>query len=123
MADDFIKREDALSLKKPFPNQKGMITLYRQYFIDPEAVEQLPAADVRPVVRGQWKRVDPRSTVVTFRCSECNYYAHMNATNFCPNCGADMRETCDSDSCPIHFPDEQQKYDPDEFFSAERGGK
>ena len=55
-------------------------------------IERLPAADVRPVVRGRWKRVDPRSTVVTFRCSECNYYAHMNATNFCPNCGADMRE-------------------------------
>ena len=32
-------------------------------------------------------------------------------------------ETCDSDSCPIHFPDEQPKYDPDEFFSAERSGK
>ena len=30
--------------------------------------------------------------------------------------------TCDGDSCPIHFPDEQQKYDPDKFFSAERGG-
>lgn len=52
----------------------------------------LSLPDVRPVVRGRWKRVDPRSTVVTFRCSECNYYAHMNATNFCPNCGADMRE-------------------------------
>ena len=53
---------------------------------------RIPNADVRPVVRGQWKRVDPRSTVVTFRCSECNYYAHMIATNYCPNCGADMRE-------------------------------
>ena len=46
--------------------------------------------DVAPVKRGRWKRVDPRSTVVTFRCSECNYYAHMNATNFCPQCGAMM---------------------------------
>ena len=52
----------------------------------------LALPDVRPVVRGRWKRVDPRSTVVTFRCSECNYYAHMNATKFCPNCGADMGE-------------------------------
>ena len=56
-------------------------------------INEIPAADVRPVVRGRWKRVDPRSTVVTFRCSECNYYAHVNATNFCPNCGADMRQT------------------------------
>lgn len=31
-------------------------------------------------------------------------------------------DTCTGDSCPIHFPDEP-KYDPDEFFSAERSGK
>ena len=54
--------------------------------------DAIPAADVRPVVRGKWKRVDYRSTVVTFKCSECGYYAHTLATNFCPTCGADMRE-------------------------------
>ena len=57
-----------------------------------QLIKEAPAADVRPVVQGRWKRVDPRSTVVTFRCSECNYYAHMRATNYCPNCGADMRK-------------------------------
>ena len=50
MADDFIRRSDVMALKKPFPDQKGMITLYREYFISPEAVEQLPSANVRPVV-------------------------------------------------------------------------
>jgi len=24
-------------------------------------------------------------------CSECNYELRVNNTNFCPNCGADMR--------------------------------
>ena len=24
-------------------------------------------------------------------CSECDYELHSNDTNFCPNCGADMR--------------------------------
>lgn len=24
-------------------------------------------------------------------CSECDYELHTNNTNFCPNCGADMR--------------------------------
>ena len=53
-------------------------------------IANIPAADVAPVKHGRWKRVDPRSTVVTFRCSECNHYANMDATNFCPQCGAQM---------------------------------
>lgn len=90
--NDFVSRKDVLALKKPFPNRPDSIAIYRSYFISPSGVESLPAADVRLVVRGRWKRVDPRSTVVTFQCSECNYYAHVNATKFCPNCGADMRK-------------------------------
>ena len=31
-----------------------------------EAFNEIPAADVQPMTRGRWKRVDPRSTVVTF---------------------------------------------------------
>lgn len=34
----------------------------------------------------------------------------------------DDEAACDGDSCPIHFKDEP-KYDPGEFFSAERSGK
>ena len=30
-------------------------------------------------------------------CSECDYELHTNDTNFCPNCGADMREGDDDD--------------------------
>ncbi len=26
-------------------------------------------------------------------CSECDYELHTNDTNYCPNCGADMRES------------------------------
>lgn len=112
---EYIEREDAINAVL-----EQLPVCFEMDAVE-SALMELPAADVREVVRGRWKRVDPRSTVETFRCSECNYYAQMNATNFCPNCGADMRETCDIDSCPIHFPDEQPKYDPDEFFSAERG--
>lgn len=93
---EYIQREAALAAlcsgcDKMFPSDERDHCSYRftgcmEYYY----IFELAAADVRPVVRGRWKRVDPRSTVVTFRCSECNYYAHMNATNFCPNCGADM---------------------------------
>lgn len=87
MADEYIKREDAFTVLTEYYHHRADI----QNEALREALTRVPAADVRPVVRGLWKRVDPRSTVVTFRCSECNYYAHVNATNFCPNCGADMR--------------------------------
>lgn len=92
---DYIKREDALNRLLQYAGQVDCTnTLGAMIGV---ILRDIPAADVRPVVRGRWKRVDPRSTVVTFRCSECDYYAHMNATTFCPNCGADMREVDDAD--------------------------
>jgi len=89
MAEKYLKAEDVADAVLGVPKERQwMVSL-----VDVScAIAEIPAADVRPVVRGKWKRVDPRSTVVTFRCSECNYYAHVNATNFCPNCGADMRD-------------------------------
>lgn len=51
---------------------------------------ELPAADVRPVVRGQWENTGSD----VWKCSACGYgIMPWNAgVNFCPNCGADMRE-------------------------------
>ena len=65
----------------------------------------IPAADVRPVVRGKWEEVD-RAPIFegmeehsTYRCSSCRAYQFYDVFddgtaryNFCPNCGADMRE-------------------------------
>lgn len=54
--------------------------------------QALPAADVRPVVRGKW---------IDGFCSACHTEAitewndvggEYALSNFCPNCGADMRE-------------------------------
>lgn len=72
------------------------------------AVEELSAADVRPVVRGH-----DTGKSRWFQCSVCRYgvndlfeacengmpscYERKGDTgwNFCPNCGADMREARD----------------------------
>ena len=55
-----------------------------------EAFNEIPAADVRPVVRGKWAlQYDGDGQ---WHCSQCgNRYIYT--TDFCPNCGADMRET------------------------------
>lgn len=61
-------------------------------------ISSIPPADVRPVVRGKWE-LDSRGL---YSCSCCGqsapydvqadiieYWPHLN---YCPNCGADMRE-------------------------------
>ena len=55
-------------------------------------IERVPAADVRPVVHGQWKRPKTiNGRVKCFICSACGI-GQVFRTSFCPNCGADMRE-------------------------------
>ena len=50
------------------------------------------AADVRPVVRGKW--VDEPIKGIRYHCSVCQ--GRFDYTwRFCPNCGADMRQTGD----------------------------
>ena len=55
-------------------------------------IEAIPAADVRPVVRGRWIWDDE-----AFHCSECFSHAYGNTGevlsgyyNYCPYCGAKM---------------------------------
>lgn len=59
-------------------------------------IVSIPTADVQPVRRGKWTSVFDIGTV----CNQCGYdieeYGYDVRTdgepNFCPNCGADMRE-------------------------------
>lgn len=51
-------------------------------------IERIPAADVRPVVRGQWKRPKTiNGRVKCMICSACGI-GQVFRTSFCPNCGA-----------------------------------
>ena len=63
-----------------------------------EFVDDMPSADVRENIHGEWKEepsIFPNNPFV--RCSECGEEALLDEngvakSNFCPNCGADMRE-------------------------------
>lgn len=64
-----------------------------------ELIRNFPAADVAPVVRGEWEILTDDSGNEYMRCKQCGeeFYDGDNDTvdtkhNFCPNCGADMRE-------------------------------
>ena len=52
-----------------------------------DAIDSIPAADVRPAVRGRWE-YNPGDNIPY--CSEC-MMPQDSECNFCPNCGADMR--------------------------------
>ena len=57
-------------------------------------LQSIPAADVRPVKRGKWETVYDdfmKSNYDTCSCCGKEYFG-ANGFNFCPNCGADMRE-------------------------------
>ena len=53
--------------------------------------ELVPAADVRPVVRGKWTRVDYELCGHDYICSECGCKSD-GPWKFCHGCGAEMRE-------------------------------
>ena len=81
---EYIEREAALSSQ----NKSMNLSECRK------RLESIPAADVRPVVRGKW--LDDWET----GCSECSVchdsflwedFKGVADWNYCPNCGADMR--------------------------------
>lgn len=60
-------------------------------------INTFPAAEVRPVVRGEW--VNPRHDSEMCSCCGTRFYISAlfavggnDEPNFCPNCGAEMRE-------------------------------
>lgn len=49
---------------------------------------------IEPRKKGKWKKgVGENGVTTSLFCSECNYEnTHWYDWNYCPNCGADMRE-------------------------------
>lgn len=91
---EYIEREKAIEAMKKAP-VAFMGTLNALM----DLIEDIPAADVREVKRGKWI-IETSRTYFEVRCSECGIksYVHIededtiSYANFCPNCGADMRE-------------------------------
>ena len=102
MADDFIRREDAPEILKQ--KQRDICPVgrcghgyvygrdrdeYDAIEADIDALENIPAADVKPVVHARWLPEYP----VTHACSNCGFVAgdyKLSIFKFCPNCGAMM---------------------------------
>lgn len=65
-------------------------------------VQNMPAADVAPVVHGRWEpRPDALGFVRCSNCHDCNVYddwADGKKWNYCPNCGAKMDGGADDEN-------------------------
>lgn len=101
----YIEKQAAIdALGKPTEVYSWEDALMReQWERDKAAIEAVPPADVRPVVRGRWKpkmhpMISGELTHVkdewygeVYICDQCGFEM-IGTENFCPNCGADMRE-------------------------------
>ena len=66
-------------------------------------IQDLPAADVAPVVHGRWKMSSDRPDTIICTCCDSAFdvwKADIKRHHYCPNCGARMN---DCESC-IHYP-------------------
>jgi uncharacterized protein YlaI len=98
--DDYISRDEAIEKIR----YEG---IYGSGFSDKEREDDvvdmiwsIPAADVKPVVRGKW--IDEgtfadNNNAHAYMCSNCcshviEYPEEIKDQHFCYNCGADMRE-------------------------------
>lgn len=93
---EYIDRKVLLKeIEAAFPSlsllQQPNVAAIRDY------VKMMPVADVVERKRGEWVQIGYDELMDRITCSCCNEYFSTidNCTeqfNFCPNCGADMRE-------------------------------
>lgn len=94
---EYIERMKAVSVIKSYEFEhcpeymQDWATKLKRAILDDltDDMMETPAADVEERKRGRWV-----GSAQDFSCSACGVYQNLytGRTNFCPNCGADMRE-------------------------------
>ena len=99
--DKYIKAQDLIDRIYPVDPENdgsdGCTVVYKSLSLSsPEIeaiVEELPAANVAPVVHGKWKYKQEWGKLLTNSCSVCGQILTTKRgeeMNYCPNCGAKM---------------------------------
>ena len=92
MTNNYISRADAVAAFEKVEDLYDPEWGNKRYTPDDveEIINDVPAADVRPVERHKWHILDTEFGLVAFVCSGC-YFIGAENTDYCPNCGAYMR--------------------------------
>ena len=92
--DEYIERETikAAMIHYGFKSPDMTVTEFVE--------DELPAADVAPVLHGLWEYDEPTiNTYGMVKCTVCNWWAidpYVSIVyHYCPNCGARMAEDID----------------------------
>ena len=86
MADEYIRKADV----KDALQEKVFHNLTDEFYGAMQVLDELPPADVVPVVHGKWIGYDDTERFAA-QCSLCgNEVDTRFGSNFCPNCGAKM---------------------------------
>ena len=80
MADEYIRRAEALEITTRTCGD------YAAAFAE---IRKLPAADVAPVVHGQWVDNGIPDSILN-GCSVCGFTCGSSSFFYCPKCGARM---------------------------------
>ena len=89
---DYIKREDAIEQARRNWTGEGEWIASTEI----QLLKNLPSADVRENVRGEWIYAPIENGMIITMCSICKKCSVITPSvkewyRFCPNCGADMR--------------------------------
>ena len=89
---EYIERETAYSIAKKVVDAIAHGEYHAGVFAFDimDWIDDLPAADVRPVRMGEWEQVDDYR--YPWGCTNCRKTFSVRY-NFCPNCGARMEES------------------------------
>ena len=99
MADEYIRRDDAIKIAERYGLANGSVLGRHSGLADVIArdISELPAADVAEVVHGRW--IEPtrlyygaKQYECSICCSDTFWKKHSITEKYpcCPNCGADM---------------------------------
>jgi hypothetical protein len=90
MKTAIAKREDKMAIEY-IDREKAKRLLHIEYaYAAEQLLDEIPAADVAPVVHGVWVRVHKIDPISGYRCSKCRRIVGFDLTPYCPNCGAKM---------------------------------
>ena len=97
---EYIEREDAVKIAEEYSLANGSVLGSHSGLADCIAsdIATLPAADIAPVVHGEWVHPHWKNSNYCYDCSACGNeamhceysWSDKNIYPICPNCGARM---------------------------------